>query len=72
VLVDTWTVEQRHEENSPYRYFELERNGRGPLSSYTGIIPQAVPARIHLSHTGFEKRIQGRLFAHGVPELPLS
>jgi meiotically up-regulated gene 157 (Mug157) protein len=36
LLVDVWTVEQRHEEQSQYRYSELPREGRGPLVNYTG------------------------------------
>lgn len=36
LLVDTWITEQRHEEKSSYRYAELDRNGRGALTSYTG------------------------------------
>ncbi len=37
LLVDTWTVEQRHEEASPYRYSELPRGGLGPRSAHTGM-----------------------------------
>lgn len=37
LLVKTWTVEQRHEELSPYRYSELPRGGKGPLSAFTGM-----------------------------------
>lgn len=36
LLVDIWTTEQHHEEKSKYRYSELPREGRGPLSNYTG------------------------------------
>lgn len=39
LMVDTWTVEQRHEELSMYRYSELPREGRGPPSNYTGGAP---------------------------------
>ncbi|GIL51761.1 hypothetical protein Vafri_7679 [Volvox africanus] len=38
LLVDTWRLEQRHEEASPYRYAELSREGKGALSNYTGMI----------------------------------
>ncbi|EFJ42804.1 hypothetical protein VOLCADRAFT_107056 [Volvox carteri f. nagariensis] len=38
LLVDTWRLEQRHEEASPYRYAELPREGKGALSNYTGMI----------------------------------
>ena len=37
LLVKTWTVEQNHEESSPYRYSELPRGGKGPLSAFTGM-----------------------------------
>lgn len=37
VMVDTWIVEQHHEEESPYRYFELPREGLGPRTEYTGM-----------------------------------
>ncbi|KAL4425793.1 hypothetical protein ABPG75_009809 [Micractinium tetrahymenae] len=37
LLVDIWTIEQHHEEQSKYRYSELPREGRGPLSNYTGM-----------------------------------
>lgn len=37
LLVDIWTTEQHHEEKSKYRYSELPREGRGPLSNYTGM-----------------------------------
>ena len=36
-LLDTWTVEQHHEEKSPYRYPELARNGLGAKTAYTGM-----------------------------------
>ncbi|PNW78187.1 hypothetical protein CHLRE_09g386137v5 [Chlamydomonas reinhardtii] len=38
LMVDTWTLEQRHEERSPYRYAELPREGRGAASNYTGML----------------------------------
>ncbi|GLC68025.1 hypothetical protein PLESTF_000636900 [Pleodorina starrii] len=38
LLLDTWTTEQRHETDSPYRYAELPREGRGAPSNYTGMI----------------------------------
>lgn len=38
LLVDIWTIEQHHEEKSKYRYSELPREGRGPLSNYTGVV----------------------------------
>jgi uncharacterized protein len=37
ILVDTWTIEQRHEELSTYRYVELDRNGKGGETGYTGM-----------------------------------
>jgi len=39
LLIDTWTIEQHHEEKSKYRYAELPREGKGPLSNYTGGTP---------------------------------
>lgn len=36
LLVDIWTIEQRHEEQSQYRYSKLPREGRGTLSNFTG------------------------------------
>ncbi|KAG2493684.1 hypothetical protein HYH03_008198 [Edaphochlamys debaryana] len=38
LMVDTWTIEQHHEEKSPYRYAELPRDGKGAESVYTGMI----------------------------------
>lgn len=37
LLIDTWRVEQHHEEQSPYRYPELARNGLGTPVAYTGM-----------------------------------
>lgn len=37
LMIDTWIVEQHHEDKSPYRYFELSRNGKGVASGYTGM-----------------------------------
>ena len=37
VLVDTWIIEQYHEEHSKYRYVELDRAGLGAPSAYTGM-----------------------------------
>ena len=37
LMVDTWIVEQHHETQSPYRYFELPQQGLGPKSNYTGM-----------------------------------
>jgi len=36
-LIKTWIVEQRHDELSPYRYFELQSGGKGAPSGYTGM-----------------------------------
>ena len=36
-MLQTWKVEQHHEEKSPYRYVELTRNGRGSPTGYTGM-----------------------------------
>jgi meiotically up-regulated gene 157 (Mug157) protein len=35
--VDTWTIEQKHEELSTYRYVELDRDGKGSKTGYTGM-----------------------------------
>lgn len=37
LMVETWIAEQRHDEESPYRYFELERDGLGKPTAYTGM-----------------------------------
>jgi len=37
LLVETWQVEQYHEEQSPYRYPELKRNGLGTQVKWTGM-----------------------------------
>lgn len=36
-LVDVMIVEQSHEKQSSYRYFELERQGMGKITGYTGM-----------------------------------
>ena len=36
-LISTYVVEQRHEDQSPYRYPELPRNGKGAKTAYTGM-----------------------------------
>jgi meiotically up-regulated gene 157 (Mug157) protein len=59
-MIDTWITEQRHDERSPYRYFELPFQGNGPPSGYTGMTWSAfrpsddpckygylIPANIH-------------------------
>ena len=38
LLVDTWIIEQRHEDRSPYRYPELARQGKGNATGYTGMV----------------------------------
>ncbi|GMI10852.1 hypothetical protein TrVE_jg620 [Triparma verrucosa] len=37
LLVDTWVLEQHHEDRSPYRYPELPRNGLGTPVAFTGM-----------------------------------
>ena len=37
VIIDTMIVEQHHETESPYRYSELQRDGLGPKTGYTGM-----------------------------------
>jgi meiotically up-regulated gene 157 (Mug157) protein len=37
VMINLWITEQHHEGRSLYRYFELPRDGKGPLTNYTGM-----------------------------------
>jgi len=37
LMVDTWIVEQHHDNKSPYRYFELPNEGLGKPTNYTGM-----------------------------------
>lgn len=37
LMVNTWIVEQHHDTQSPYRYFELSNYGKGPPTGYTGM-----------------------------------
>lgn len=37
LMIETWIVEQHHEQQSPYRYFELSREGLGSETGYTGM-----------------------------------
>lgn len=36
-MIDIWIVEQRHDEQSPYRYYELPNEGKGRRTNYTGM-----------------------------------
>jgi meiotically up-regulated gene 157 (Mug157) protein len=36
-MVNTWIVEQQHEEMSPYRYYELPNEGKGTQTGFTGM-----------------------------------
>ena len=36
LMLRTWSLERRHERESPYAYAELPRGGRGSESNYTG------------------------------------
>ena len=36
LMLRTWAIERRHEQDSPYYYAELPRGGRGAESNYTG------------------------------------
>lgn len=36
-MINTWIVEQRHDEQSPYRYYELPNEGKGSRTNYTGM-----------------------------------
>eukprot|EP00977_Amphora_coffeiformis_P008452 scaffold1915_cov144-Amphora_coffeaeformis.AAC.5 len=70
LTVDVWIVEQHHEEASPYRYFELPREGKGAPSGYTGMswtgfrpsddpcqYGYLIPANIHAA-AGLERVIE--------------
>ena len=35
-MLRTWSLERRHERDSPYYYAELPRGGRGSETNYTG------------------------------------
>jgi meiotically up-regulated gene 157 (Mug157) protein len=37
IMVNTWIVEQQHEELPPYRYFELPNEGKGARTGFTGM-----------------------------------
>ena len=69
VLVDVWTLERHHETRSEYRYFELDREGLGGPTAYTGMTwtgfrpsdepcthHYLVPANIHAA-AGLERMV---------------
>jgi meiotically up-regulated gene 157 (Mug157) protein len=56
LIVETWIVEQRHEELSPYRYFELAREGVGSKTGYTG-----------LTWTGFRPSDDACMYGYLIP-----
>ena len=56
VLVDTWTVEQHHEDQSMYRYAELPREGKGKETGYTG-----------LTWTGFRPSDDQTIYPYSIP-----
>ena len=69
-LVDMWTIEQNHDTQSQYRYFELPNEGKGSPTSYTGmtwtgfrpsddpcIYHYLVPANIHAA-AGLERVLE--------------
>lgn len=37
LMVNTWIIEQHHDDKSPYRYFELPNQGKGAPTAYTGM-----------------------------------
>ena len=37
VLIETWIIEQYHDTQSHYRYFELPNQGKGKATTYTGM-----------------------------------
>ena len=55
-MLDVWKVEQNHERDSPYRYPELARDGKGTLTNYTG-----------MSWTGFRPSDDACLYGYLVP-----
>lgn len=83
LLVDVWTIEQHHEQRSPYRYSELPRNGLGPPSNYTGEpshqgalacqwraavdSPSAPPPSACMSWSGFRPSDDQQMFGFNVP-----
>lgn len=56
ILVDTWTIEQRHEELSTYRYVELDRDGKGSRTGYTG-----------MTWTGFRPSDDPTTYGYSIP-----
>lgn len=57
LLVDTWTLEQRHENQSSYRYSELPRGGLGPAAApYTG-----------MSWSGYRPSDDPQTYSYNVP-----
>jgi meiotically up-regulated gene 157 (Mug157) protein len=37
LMINTWIIEQHHDDKSPYRYFELSNQGKGAPTAYTGM-----------------------------------
>ena len=37
-VLETWSTELQHEEDSGYRFAELSRGGLGPPVNYTGVL----------------------------------
>ena len=68
-MLRTWSLERRHEQDSPYYYAELPRGGRGSETNYTGQSlcnwvsvllwrhPYTANTNVHLVYTTFNLRI---------------
>jgi meiotically up-regulated gene 157 (Mug157) protein len=69
LMVDTWTMEQHHDKQLPCRCFELEKEGKGKATTYTGMtwsgfrpsddacnFGYLVPANIHAA-AGLERML---------------
>jgi len=66
IIVDTWTVEQHHEELSTYRYVELERDGKGSKTGYTGMTWTGFRPSDDPTHYGYS--IPSNIYAAGALE----
>ena len=55
-LVDTWIVEQNHNQSSPYRFVELANDGLGGEVAYTGMI-----------WSGFRPSDDANMYGYSIP-----
>lgn len=56
LMVEVWIVEQNHERDSPYRYFELPRDGKGTETTFTG-----------MSWSGFRPSDEPTRYGYSIP-----